>query len=279
MEKEKIKNFREIFKPQTDNELTVSSSIKVLVVCKYPEGSSESAKCRILNEAGFDFVYSWKNSLKPSDLNGVRLVISIGGDGTALSASHYLLSQPLLAVNSAPETSVGALTTISLKELPAKLNEIKAGKYKTENLERISVFINGEIVEPIALNEVFVGNEKGYLISKYKIKFNGNEEFHKSSGLIFASGTGSTAWFKSAGGKPFAANSRYIKMLVREPYMGYKKEIKYQFTEKTIGENEEIYVVPSTSAILAVDSIREFHLKPNDEVAIKISNHPLKRIV
>jgi NAD kinase len=253
--------------------------MKTLVVCKYPEDSPESAKCKILNEEGFDFVYAWKNTLKPSDLNGVRLVISIGGDGTALSASHYLSSQNLLAVNSAPETSVGALTTISLKELPRKMEEIRAGKYKTENLERISVFINREIVEPIALNEVFIGNIKAYLIAKYKVKFNGREEIQKSSGLIFASGTGSTAWFKSAGGRPFAADSRYIKMLVREPYEGHKKEIRYLFKEKTVGEGEEISVVPLTPAVLAVDSIREFHLNPNDEVVIKISNHPLKRIV
>jgi NAD kinase len=253
--------------------------IRTLVVCKYPEDSSEAKACRIINREGFDFVYAWKNTLKPSDLEGVRLVISIGGDGTALSASHYLSSQSLIAVNSAPETSVGALTTISLKELEKKLEEIKTGKHKTENLERISVFINGKNVEPIALNEVFIGNINAYLISKYKVKFNDKEEIQKSSGLIFSSGTGSTSWFKSAGGKPFAANSRYIKMLVREPYEGYKKEIKYLFKEKTVGENEEIFVIPLTPAVLAIDSIREFKLNPNDEVVVKISNHPLKRIV
>ena len=199
--------------------------LRALVVCKHQKNSSEAKICKIINSKGFYFVYSWKNTLKPSELKNVDLVISIGGDGTALSASHYLIDKPLLAVNSAPETSIGALTTISIDELPKKLEEIKLGKRKIQKLERIEVWINNKLKEPIALNEVFIANEKAYLMSKYKIKFNGNEETQKSSGLIFSSGTGSTAWFKSAGGKPFPSDSRYVKMLVREPYIGYKKEI------------------------------------------------------
>src|SRR3989344_7867673 len=101
--------------------------LKVLVVCKHPENSREGRKCRIAHDKDFNVVYFWKNSLKKRDLKDADLVVSIGGDGTALSASHFLFSRPLLAVNSSPQTSEGALTTINLEQLHEKLEEIKHG--------------------------------------------------------------------------------------------------------------------------------------------------------
>jgi NAD kinase len=84
-------------------------------------------------------VYAWKNTLSKKHLEDVDIVISIGGDGTALSASHYLEEKPLLAVNSDPDKSEGALTTLSVGELEEKLEEVKNGfeiEYLEEYLKR-----------------------------------------------------------------------------------------------------------------------------------------------
>ncbi len=256
------------------------AKIKTLVVCKCPKNSKESAVCRIIERKGFEFKYHWKNSLKPSDLKNINIVISIGGDGTALSAGHFLIDKPLLAVNSDPKKSEGALTTININEMNNKLDEIKNNKHQTELLERIEVYINDKLQIPIALNEVFIANEKAYLVSKYKIKIIKSgftkEEEHKSSGLIFSTGTGSTAWFKSAGGTPFGAQEKYIKMIVREPYSG--RLGKFSIINETIDEKKEIEVISETRMVLAIDSIREFILKKGDKVKIKISKWPLMRI-
>jgi NAD+ kinase len=250
--------------------------MRALVVCKHSEGSEEANVCRLIRKEGFDVKYSWKNTLKPKDLDGIDIVISIGGDGTALSASHFLTKSPLLAVNSDPEHSEGALTTMTLDKLDEKLEEIKSGKYKTEKLERIEVSINGKLQNILALNEVFIANEKAYHISKYKIKFNGTEEEQRSSGLIFSTGAGSTGWFKSARGGPFPVNSKYIKMHVREPYI--RNLMKFSILDKTIYEKDEMIVMPLTNMVLAIDSIREIKLKKEDKVKIKISDKPLLRI-
>ena len=254
--------------------------MKALVVCKHPENSEEGKACGIISDNGFDVKYSWKDTLKPKDLGGTDIVISIGGDGTALSASHYLFDKPLLAVNSDPEKSEGALTTINLQELDKKLAEIKSGEYKIEKLERIEVYINGVIQNPLALNEVFLANSKAYLVSKYKIKIKDGgklkEEMQKSSGLIFSTGTGSTAWFKSAGGEPFSAQSRFIKMIVREPYI--RKLNKFSAVKTRIDETDYIEIFPLTEMVLAIDSIREFIVNPTEKIKIKISDKPLLRI-
>lgn len=251
--------------------------MKVLIVCKHSNSSKEAKSCKLIANNDFDIKYSWKNVLKPKDLEDVDLVVSIGGDGTALSASHFLTDRPMLAVNSDPGKSVGAITTITLNKLNTKLKKIKSGNFKTEKLERIEIFINKKLQTPLALNEVFIANEKAYLISKYKIKFNKLEEEQKSSGLIFSTGTGSTAWFNSAGGKPFSAQSRVIKMLVREPYA--QKLTKFKILKKTISENEFVKIIPQTKMILAIDSIRKIKLNRGDVIKIRISNKFLERII
>lgn len=254
--------------------------MKLLVVCKHPKGSDGAECCELIN-GDFEVRYAWKNVLMPEELDGIDIVVSIGGDGTALSASHFLTKRPLLAVNSDPKKSEGALTTLTVKELDGKLKQISEGKFKTENLERIEVLINGKLQNPLALNEVFIANEKAYLMSRYKIKVeNGErsfEEEQKSSGLIFSTGTGSTAWFKSAGGKPFSAQARHIEMIVREPYvrkLNKFKKLKCKIDEKGFAE-----IYPETEMVLAIDSIREIRVTPKDVVKIRISGNPLSRII
>ena len=203
------------------------------------------------------------------------MIIAIGGDGTTLSASHFISDKPLLSVNSSPHTSEGAITTISFENLEEKLEEIKE-KIETEKMERIKVSINGKPINLLALNEVFIANEKAYLISKYKLKFQGKEEIQKSSGLIFSTGTGSTAWFKSAGGQPFSPQEKFIKMIVREPYR--RNLFKHEIDKLIIKENEFVEIIPLTDSILAIDSIREIKLKEGDVVRIEISEFPLLRV-
>lgn len=250
--------------------------MKALIVCKDHEDSIEAETCKLIKKEGFEMVYAWKNTLSKKDLKDIDIVISIGGDGTALSAAHYLEDKPLLAVNLNPEKSEGALTTVNIDKLEERLEEIKKG-FKVEELERIEVSINDGKVEMLALNDVFIANEKAYLISRYRLKFNNEEEEQMSSGIIFSTGTGSTAWFKSAGGTPFSAQSKFIKIIVREPYFGKLK--KFSITQETIRENDDVRIEVLSDSVLAIDSIREFKLKKGDVVKIKISDKPLKRII
>lgn len=249
--------------------------MKVLIVSK-EDGIDSKEILKILEQRGFNAVFTFKSIVKRDDLEGIDIVISLGGDGTALSASHYLEDKPLLAVNLNPKKSEGALTTISFAELEKKLGEIKR-EIKTENLERIEVFINNKKLDMLALNDVFIANEKAYLMSRYKLRFNDEEEEQKSSGLIFSTGTGSTAWFKSAGGVPFSAQSKHIKMIAREPYL--RRLSSFSLVRETIKSDDKIEIEVLCPSILVIDSIREYKLREGDKVRIKISDKPLKRII
>lgn len=255
--------------------------MKTLIVCKHPEDADDSKICKIIeNIPGLEIEYSWKNTLTKKHLKNIDLVISIGGDGTTLSASHFLIDTPILAINSNPEKSVGALTTITSEKVEEKIKQILSDNFKEEKLERIETFINNKQIPLLALNDVFIANKKAYLISKYKLKFKNKEEIQMSSGLLFSTGTGSTAWFKSSGGEPFSPQSRFIKTITREPYKGFGKVVKhYALLKETIHEDEYIEITPLVPSVLAIDSIREYSLKPLDKVKIKISEHPLRRII
>ncbi len=248
---------------------------RALVVCKHENGSMPD-----IEGHGIDLVYSWKNTLTPKDLQGFDFIISIGGDGTALSASHYLINKPLLSVNSAPESSEGALTTLTLDKLKEKLVKISKGDFEVESLERIDVYVNGKVQEPIAWNDIFFASVKAYHISKYIVnaRIGGVtiEEIQKSSGLIFATGAGSTAWYRSAGGKPFGPQEKVFKMIVREPYQG--RIGKFKLLNATFGPEDWIKIKPLVPSVLAIDSIREFLLDRGDDVEIRQSRHPLLRI-
>jgi NAD kinase len=251
--------------------------MRALVVCKHPNKSKHSEVCRLINKKNLTTTYSWKNTLTKNQLINIDLIISIGGDGTVLSSSHFNNNIPLLAVNSNPKKSEGALTTLPISQLDIKLDQILKGNFITEKLERIQISINNNLLDLLALNEVFIANEKPYLITKHKIKHNKIKETQKSSGIIISTGRGSTAWFKSAYGTPFSPQAKYIKMIVREPYQG--KLNKIILKKAKINFNQTLSITPLVPSVLAIDSIREYPLKRNDKVEIKISKSPLIRII
>src|SRR4030042_1726735 len=130
------------------------------------------------------------------------LVITLGGDGTFIKAANLLEDSLILGINSNPDLSEGALTLINLNELH-KLKEILSGKFSIGLSQRAKITINGKPANIFATNEIYIGCEFQFHSSRYKIIFNGIEEEHRSSGVIVSTGTGSGAWFNSAGGKIF----------------------------------------------------------------------------
>ena len=105
--------------------------MKILIVTK-DKNYTLSKICKKVKNPNLKFSYVWKNTFSKKDVKNSDLVIAIGGDGTALSASHYLEKTPILIVNSNPKKSIGALATIPLKDLPKKINEIEDRKEETE---------------------------------------------------------------------------------------------------------------------------------------------------
>lgn len=150
-------------------------------------------------------------------LAGARLVISVGGDGTLLTASHWVTGASLLGVNSAPRSSVGYTTIARRANVARVLARIGSGDLLPQPVARIEVELEGKLLPP-ALNDVLIAHEQPAATSRYRLRLGRRAEDHRSSGLWVATAVGSTAGIRSAGGQTVPLDDRRLQFRARELY-------------------------------------------------------------
>ncbi len=214
---------------------------------------------------------------RKEEFDGFDLVITIGGDGTFVKAGNLIEDAFIIGINSKPDKSEGALTELTIDEID-RLKNIFDGDFDVALRQRAKVRLNGKVLDEHALNEVYVGAISQFHSSRYVIKFRGHEEEHRSSGVIVSTGTGSPAWFYSAGGEVFHHGEEKLSFVVREPYFG-----KRVFVPKIIrgdikkGEKLVIESKRDSGGIIAInDSVYDFN--DGDAAEIELSDKPLKVI-
>jgi NAD+ kinase len=153
------------------------------------------------------------------------LVVTVGGDGTVLGASHQLgASVPLLGVNSAPSSSVGFFCAARKGGVLEPLAAALAGKLRGVVLSRMRVELNDRVIHNRVLNEALFCHASPAATSRYILRVVGDarvkEEEQKSSGVWIGPAAGSTAAQLSAGGRVLPLKSRKLQFVVREPYHG-----------------------------------------------------------
>jgi len=159
------------------------------------------------------------------------LVVTVGGDGTVLGASHQLgPNVPLLGVNSAPGSSVGFFCAARKGGVLPIVTRALAGKLGGVTLSRMRVELNDRVLHNRVLNEALFCHASPAATSRYILRIVGNggkagkervvEEEQKSSGIWIGPAAGSTAAQRSAGGNVLPLTSTKIQFVVREPYHG-----------------------------------------------------------
>jgi NAD+ kinase len=153
------------------------------------------------------------------------LVVTVGGDGTLLAASHGIgPGVPLLGVNSAPSHSVGFFCAARKGETRAAIAAALDGSLRRVELARMQVRLNGRPLHTRVLNEVLFCHVSPAATSRYILRLTGAgqqvvaEEEQKSSGIWIGPAAGSTAAQRSAGGRVLPLSSQKIQYVVREPY-------------------------------------------------------------
>jgi NAD+ kinase len=149
----------------------------------------------------------------------VDLVVTLGGDGTLLWASHLVGGDtPLVAINTAPRASVGYFCAGKNADIAAVLADALAGKLRETSLTRMQVTLDGKRISSRVLNDALFCHECPASTSRYGLHFGRIAEEHKSSGVWIGPAAGSTAAQHSAGGKILPIRSRNLQFVVREPY-------------------------------------------------------------
>jgi NAD+ kinase len=155
---------------------------------------------------------------EPFESEGLDLVVSVGGDGTLLSASHFVADVPLLGINSAPSHSVGFFCGAKSGEALEALREAIKGSLRQTVLTRMAVTINGEAAARRVLNDALLCHVSPAATSRYIVHLGDVEEQQKSSGFWIGPAAGSTAAQRSAGGRVLPLTSKQLQLVVREPY-------------------------------------------------------------
>ncbi len=174
------------------------------------------------------------------------LVISIGGDGTALGASHYIRGGAMIGVNSAPGDSVGHFCSVNRKNFAEWLDAILSGKWKPRELARLQIALDEKPLPELALNDVLIAHDCPASTTRYLIKVGRREEEHRSSGIWISTAAGSTAGIGSAGGKKMPLGSKRIQYLVRELYREPKRS--YALTRGFIETGDDITIASKMAA-------------------------------
>jgi NAD+ kinase len=151
-------------------------------------------------------------------LSRARLVITVGGDGTLLTAAHHVGAGAALAVNSAPADSVGHFCLTDRHGFEARLEAVEEGRLRPLSLSRLAATLDARALPELATNDLLVVHDHPAATSRYRLKVGGTSEEHRSSGLWIATAAGSTAGIRSAGGWPMPLRSRRLQYRVRELY-------------------------------------------------------------
>lgn len=173
---------------------------------------------RALGDLGAEIVFrGGPRALVPARTD---LVVTVGGDGTLLDASHLIGDDcPLLGINSAPGNSVGFFCGGAKGTAHETLARALSGRLAATTLSRMRVELNGKLLHDRILNEALFCQTSPAATSRYLLTLGTRREDHRSSGLWVGPAAGSTAAQRSAGGKVLPLASRRIQYVVREPYV------------------------------------------------------------
>ena len=202
------------------------------------EGTIEEVG-RALDDLGADVTWV-RRAHAPFETDGAELVLTVGGDGTLLAASHRVGTTPILGVNSAPSHSVGFFCGAHKGVVATALERALEGKLKAVELTRMTVLVNGRAISTRVLNDALFCHRSPAATSRYILTFRDVTEEQKSSGFWIGPAAGSTAAQRSAGGEILPLTSRKLQLVAREPYTPEGEDLK--LTRVLIDDGEELFM-------------------------------------
>ena len=123
------------------------------------------------------------------------LVIAVGQDGLVPNLAKYLEGQPVIGINPDPKRYEGTLVRFPVEAIPDLIADVRGKRSECENLTMVEARLDdGQRL--LALNEIYIGHQT-HQSSRYLLRCGGDRERQSSSGVIVATGTGSTGWVRS----------------------------------------------------------------------------------
>lgn len=206
---------------------------------------------------------------------GFDLVISMGGDGTFLEASHSVVNVPILGVNSNAKDSVGMFCGLTAESFAEGFEKILQGKSKPIAMTRLKVTLGSKKITMPILNDILITNATPAATSRLVLHYKNQVSEVKCSGVWISPAAGSTAGTRSAGGKILPIHSRDFQCVVREPYFSPGQKIKKMSVVLKPQEKLTVYSKMRTGGLYFDGSHEKFPFPIGVKASIQIDKKPL----
>ena len=219
---------------------------------------------RFLASAGIQVWESTREG-RPAVPRGARLLVTLGGDGTLLSAARLAAERdiPILGVNLG---RLGFLTELEVDELCDGLRRFLEGDYRIDERTLIAVSVERggrRVRAAVGLNEVVLQREAEDGLVRLRLMVDGQEIGQiDADGLIVATATGSTAYALAAGGPILDPT---LEELVLVPMSPFALTVRPIVLSPRAGVTVEL---PRSSAVASIDGGPVWRLRPEDVVRV-----------
>ena len=204
---------------------------------------------------------------------GTDMLLSVGGDGTFLSASKRVGSSgvPVLGVN------LGRLGFLSENRVDEVLDALASGEYTIENRSLLQTRVEGcpevEGFSPYSLNEVAV-HRIGAGVLGVRVTLDGQAlPVYWADGLLVATSSGSTAYSLSVGGPICMPES---KVLIIAPIAPHNLNVR----PLVVPDTSRIGItVESRDSSLMLSQDNRSRIVPSDvSLSVSMAQFSLKRV-
>ncbi len=209
------------------------------------------------------------------DATGAHLIVTVGGDGTLLAASHNVFGPPILGVNSAPKYSIGYFCAANPQNLTKVLKRAMNEELSCARLTRMQVEVNGRLLSRRVLNEALYSHVIPAATSRYILHCSRGQEEQRSSGFWIGPAAGSTGAQRSAGGRILALGSKQLQMVVREPYTPPGKTLNFVRLAVKPGEVLSAQSKMDDAALFLDGPYKKNEIFLGDVVEFRASDEPL----
>ncbi|MHA1340357.1 MAG: NAD(+)/NADH kinase [Promethearchaeota archaeon] len=228
------------------------------------------------NRIAHRFSPHFRKELSKMNEKTVKIILSIGGDGTVLRVCQNLPRKdpaPIFGINI---DSVGFLDDFDLRknDLYNFLDDIINNNYIIEKSFRLATFYNKNRLKD-ALNEVYIVSSKLSKVLHISIKIDGmlyNNAY--LDGVIISTSVGSTAYCLSAGGALLDPRLKAIQIVPVNPFAGSGALKPIVIPSSSTIEIELLR--PRLNAIIIIDGQMEYKATPKSIIRVRRSESDIK---
>jgi NAD kinase len=219
------------------------------------------------------------------------VVMTFGQDGLVPNTAKYLADQPLIGINPDPAGYEGVLLPWTVKSASRALSATLQGKSKIEEVT-LAHAVTNDGRELLAFNELFVGRAS-HQSALYEIHHEGKSERQSSSGILVATGVGSTGWMRSVfrgahsianyatdagalAAPRLARNADELIFAVREPWPSKMTGTDIVVGEVSADQPLEIHSNMPANGVIFSDGLEWDFLEFNAGARVKIGVAPHK---